>query len=108
MPGQARPTPRCLREDLALAVPYADTSLEDVSHPLFAKVSDRFAADETPQERISACPSGQRPPKNTFGPPSWIQPRARNFSTSNHEPVISCWLATLSLGADHRHRVYYR
>jgi hypothetical protein len=33
MAGLARPTLRCLREDLALAVPRADTPLEGISHP---------------------------------------------------------------------------
>jgi hypothetical protein len=33
MAGLARPTLRCLREDLALAVPRADTPLEEISHP---------------------------------------------------------------------------
>ncbi|MBL7492549.1 hypothetical protein I6A60_02235 [Frankia sp. AgB1.9] len=54
MARQARPTLRCLREDLALAVPRVDTPLEDIGHPLLAKVSDRFADDDTPQERIAA------------------------------------------------------
>ncbi|HEY6309617.1 MAG TPA: hypothetical protein VIY52_02255, partial [Streptosporangiaceae bacterium] len=50
----ARPTLRCLREDLALAVPRADTALEDISHPLLAKATERFADDQTPHERIAA------------------------------------------------------
>ncbi len=36
MAGRARPTLRCLREDLALPVPRADTPLEEISHPLLA------------------------------------------------------------------------
>jgi hypothetical protein len=52
--GRARPTLRCLREDLVLAVPPADTPLEDIGHPLLAKAGDRFAAGETQQERIAA------------------------------------------------------
>ena len=54
MPRQARPTLRCVREDLALAVPRADTPLDEIPHPLLAKVAERFADDQTPQERIAA------------------------------------------------------
>ena len=54
MPRQARPTLRCLREDLELAVPRADTPLDEIPHPLLAKVAERFADDQTPQERIAA------------------------------------------------------
>ena len=54
MAGLARPTLRCLREDLALAVPRADTPLEEISHPLLAKATERFADDQTPHERIAA------------------------------------------------------
>ncbi len=54
MAVHARPTLRCLREDLGLAVPHADTLLEETSHPLLAKVTERFADDQTPQERIAA------------------------------------------------------
>ncbi|WP_071053774.1 hypothetical protein [Pseudofrankia sp. BMG5.36] len=54
MARRARPTLRCLREDLALPIPRADTPLEDVDHPLLGKASDRFADDGTPQERIVA------------------------------------------------------
>ncbi|WP_239332368.1 hypothetical protein [Frankia sp. CiP3] len=54
MAGRARPTLRCLREDLTLAIPRADTPLEDIGHPLLAKIGDRFADDETPRERIAA------------------------------------------------------
>jgi hypothetical protein len=54
MAGRARPTLRCLREDLALAVPRADAPLEDLSHPLLARATERFADDQTPHERIAA------------------------------------------------------
>jgi len=54
MPRHARPTLRCLCEDLALAVPRADTPLDEIPHPLLAKVAERFADDQTPQERIAA------------------------------------------------------
>jgi hypothetical protein len=54
MAGRARPMLRCLREDLALTVPRADTALEEISHPLLAKATERFADDQTPRERIAA------------------------------------------------------
>jgi hypothetical protein len=56
MAGLARPTLRCLREDLALTVPRADTPLEEISHPLLAKAkaNERFADDQTPHERVAA------------------------------------------------------
>jgi hypothetical protein len=50
----ATPTLRCLREGLALAFPRADTPLEEISHPLLAKATERFADDQTPHERIAA------------------------------------------------------
>ena len=54
MAGRARPTLRCLREDLALAVPRADAPLEEISHSLLAGATERFADDQTPHERIAA------------------------------------------------------
>ena len=54
MAQRARPTLRCLREDLALPAPRVDTPLEEISHPLLAKAAERFADDQTPQERIAA------------------------------------------------------
>jgi hypothetical protein len=49
------PGPRCAAcEDLGLAVPHADILLEETSHPLLAKVAERFADEQTPQERIAA------------------------------------------------------
>ena len=45
---------RCLREDLALAIPRADTPLEEISHPLLARATERFADDQTPHQRIAA------------------------------------------------------
>lgn len=54
MAGLARPTLRCLRGDLALTVPRADIPLEEISHPLLAKATERFADDQTPRERIAA------------------------------------------------------
>lgn len=52
MAMQARPTLRCLREDLALSDPPANTPLDEVEHPLLAKAVDRFADDHAAQERI--------------------------------------------------------
>ena len=54
MARRARPTLRCLREDLGQAVPPADTPLDEVPHPLLAKASERFAEDGSPQERIAS------------------------------------------------------
>jgi hypothetical protein len=54
MARRARPTLRCLREDLGQAVPPADTPLDEVPHPLLAKASERFADDGTPRERIAS------------------------------------------------------
>ncbi len=45
MAGVARPALRCLREDLTLTVPRADTPLEEISHPLLARATARFADD---------------------------------------------------------------
>ena len=42
MAGHARPTLRCLREDLGQAVPPADTPLDEVPHPLLANVAVRI------------------------------------------------------------------
>jgi hypothetical protein len=44
MARRARPTLRCLREDLGQAVPPADTPLDEVPHPLLAKASERIAS----------------------------------------------------------------
>jgi hypothetical protein len=52
MARHARPTLRCLREDLGQAVPPADTPLGP--HRLLAKADERFADDGTPRERIAA------------------------------------------------------
>jgi hypothetical protein len=54
MARRARPTLRCLREDLMQVVPPADTPLDEVPHPLLAKASERFADDGTPRERIAS------------------------------------------------------
>jgi hypothetical protein len=54
MARRARPTLRCLREDLGQALPPADTPLDEIPHPLLAKASERFADDGTPRERIAS------------------------------------------------------
>jgi hypothetical protein len=35
-------------------MPPSDTPLDEVPHPLLAKASERFAEDDTPQERIAS------------------------------------------------------
>jgi hypothetical protein len=84
MAGLARPTLRCLREDLALTVPRADTPLEDISHPLLAKATERFADDQTPHERIAAIDdeilfkvkpnAGEAPSGSMPGFRGWLPP----------------------------------
>ncbi len=54
MAEHARPTLRCLREDLALPVPGVDTPLDEIVHPLLAKAAERFTGDQRAHERISA------------------------------------------------------
>jgi len=58
---RARPTLRCLREDLRQAVPPVNTPLDEVPHPLLAKASERFANDGTHQERIASDPVSVAP-----------------------------------------------
>ncbi len=48
----ARPTLRCLREDLHLPIPHARVQLETIEHPLLAKAGEQFADPDTPHERI--------------------------------------------------------
>jgi hypothetical protein len=38
----ARPTLRCLREDLCLPVPPVDRPLDEITHPLLRKATERF------------------------------------------------------------------
>lgn len=49
-----RPTLRCLREDLALAIPPVSRPLDEVDHPLIRRAAERFADPGTPHERIRA------------------------------------------------------
>ncbi|WP_229375215.1 hypothetical protein [Streptomyces spirodelae] len=48
----ARPTLRCLREDLSLAVPPVTAPLDDIDHPILAKASEQFADEDGKHERI--------------------------------------------------------
>ena len=50
----ARPTLRCLREDLGLAVPPVNRPLDEIDHSLVRKAVEVFADPETPHERIRA------------------------------------------------------
>ncbi len=50
----ARPTLRCLREDLRLALPPVNRPLDEIDHPLIRKAAERFADPDTPHERIRA------------------------------------------------------
>ncbi|HXA61653.1 MAG TPA: hypothetical protein VNW94_21100, partial [Streptosporangiaceae bacterium] len=54
MAERARPTMRCLREDLNLPLPPVNRPLDEITHPLLSKVAERFADEATPQERIRA------------------------------------------------------
>jgi hypothetical protein len=50
----ARPTLRCLREDLELPVPAATVPLDELDHPVLAKAAEQFATEDTKHERIRA------------------------------------------------------
>jgi hypothetical protein len=50
----ARPTVRCLREDLQLAVPPVDEPLDETDHLLLATANEQFAGPNTSRERIRA------------------------------------------------------
>ncbi len=58
MAREARPTLRCLREDLGQAVPPADTPLDEVPHPLLSLVPgcqlDTWMSDYAMPERAVA------------------------------------------------------
>lgn len=49
---RARPTIRCLREDLSLKLPPASESLDQVDHPLLRKAAAQFASSGASHERI--------------------------------------------------------
>nr|WP_243876220.1 hypothetical protein [Streptomyces sp. 846.5] len=48
----ARPTLRCLAEDLELALPAVTLPLDELAHPLLGKTAEQFAEAETKHERI--------------------------------------------------------
>lgn len=50
----ARPTLRCLREDLELPLPPVTVPLDEIEHPILAKAAEQFADAETKHERIRA------------------------------------------------------
>ncbi|GAA3620671.1 hypothetical protein ACG5V6_22850 [Streptomyces chitinivorans] len=50
----ARPTLRCLREDLGLPLPPVTVPLDETDHPIVAKAAEQFADEETKHERIRA------------------------------------------------------
>ena len=51
---RARPTLRCLVDDLKLPIPPADEPLDEIDHSLLGKASEQFADSDTPHERIRA------------------------------------------------------
>lgn len=51
---RARPTLRCLLDDLSLPLPSVEEPLDEIDHPLLAKTSEQFADPDTPHERIRA------------------------------------------------------
>lgn len=50
----ARPTLRCLQDDLRLPVPPVTVALDETDHPILAKVAEQFADVENKHERIRA------------------------------------------------------
>ncbi|RAY11051.1 hypothetical protein DPM19_32635 [Actinomadura craniellae] len=52
MTKPVRPTLRCLREDLRIAIPPVTRPLDELEHPLLTKATERFAEEGTPHERI--------------------------------------------------------
>jgi hypothetical protein len=48
----ARPTLRCLREDLVLPLPPVTDPLDETDHPLLAKTQEQFASQDSKHERI--------------------------------------------------------
>jgi hypothetical protein len=50
----ARPTLRCLTDDLRVAIPPVEQPLDEIDHPLLAKARDQFADPTSPHERIRA------------------------------------------------------
>lgn len=52
--NRARPTLRCLRDDLKLPIPPSDNPLDEITHPLLAKSTEQFADEHNKRERIRA------------------------------------------------------
>lgn len=50
----ARPTLRCLCDDLGLPLPAVTDPLDGIEHPILAKTAEQFAADDAKHERIRA------------------------------------------------------
>lgn len=50
----ARPTLRCLTEDLRLPVPPVEQPVDELDHPLLAKARSQFAATASAHERTGA------------------------------------------------------
>ncbi|WP_308402607.1 hypothetical protein [Streptomyces sp. AC550_RSS872] len=48
----ARPTLRCLREDLGIEVPPVTAPLDEIDHPVPAKPSEQFVDEDAKHERI--------------------------------------------------------
>ncbi|MEW1721660.1 hypothetical protein [Streptomyces sp. NPDC093109] len=48
----ARPTLRCLRDDLDLPVPAVTVPLAEIGHPLLAKAAEQFSGEDSKHERI--------------------------------------------------------
>ncbi|MGO9081058.1 MAG: hypothetical protein ACLQDY_18800 [Streptosporangiaceae bacterium] len=93
MAESARPTLRCLREDLGLPVPRADKPLDEVAHPLLEKATERFADDQTPHERIE---SDEVWPGATDGHPMHGQHRVEVDEVgtpSSSSQVIFAWVS---------------
>lgn len=49
-----RPTLRCLREDLQLALPTAGVPLDQIDHPILRKAAEQFTVHGSPHERITS------------------------------------------------------
>jgi hypothetical protein len=50
----ARPTLRCLLDDLKLALPTIDEPLDEIAHPMVRKATEQFAVTDAARERIRA------------------------------------------------------
>ncbi|MGN9910809.1 hypothetical protein ACTMTJ_24945 [Phytohabitans sp. LJ34] len=50
----ARPTLRCLRDDLKLPLPTIDEPLDEIDHPILGKATEQFSKNDVAHERIRA------------------------------------------------------